>query len=231
MTTAAPLLLGGQHVGRAGQRLLARLPFRRQYRAGYLRKHQYGAPVQRGLTAGLGLLWGDNTSGLVGDGTNIRRLTPVPIASQLTFTTISAGGFHACGLTTAGAVYCWGSNAFGELGNGTTAASLVPVPIASVLTFASLSVGNRHNCALTAGGAAYCWGDNTDGLLGNGGSAGVSTTPVAVLGGLTFASVSAGRFHTCGVTTNGAAYCWGNNRSNTLGDGTSQTSLVPVRVR
>ena len=182
-------------------------------------------------TAGSGYCWGDNTSGLLGDGTNTRRPMPVPIASQLTFTTISAGGFHACGLTTEGAVYCWGSNAFGELGTGTTAPSLVPVPIASVLTFVALTVGNRHNCAVTAGGAAYCWGDNTDGILGNGSSTGGSTTPVPVLGGLTFASVSAGRFHTCGVTTNGTAYCWGDNRSNTLGDGTSENSPIPVRVR
>jgi hypothetical protein len=182
-------------------------------------------------TAGSGYCWGDNTSGLLGDGTATRRLTPVAIASQLTFTTIGAGGFHACALTTAGVVYCWGANEFGELGTGTTAASLVPVPVAGGLTFASLSVGNRHNCAVTADGSAYCWGDNTDGLLGNGISTGVSRTPVPVSGGLTLASVSAGRFHTCGVTTDGTGYCWGDNRSNTLGDGTNQNSLVPVRVR
>jgi alpha-tubulin suppressor-like RCC1 family protein len=182
-------------------------------------------------TTGAGYCWGDNTSGLLGDGTNVRRLIPVPIGSQLTFTAISAGGFHACGLTTAGAVYCWGSNDFGELGIGTKAASLVPVPIATSLSFVALTVGNRHNCALTASGAAYCWGDATDGLLGNGSFTGVSTTPVAVSGGLVFASVSAGRFHTCGVTTNGTAYCWGNNRSFTLGDGTNQNSALPVRVR
>ena len=182
-------------------------------------------------TAGSGYCWGDNPSGSLGDGTTTRRVTPVAIASQLTFTVIGAGGFHACALATAGAVYCWGSNSFGELGNGTTAASPVPVQVASAVTFASLSVGNRHNCALTAAGEAYCWGDNTDGLLGNGSAAGINTTPVPVQGGLTFASVSAGRFHTCGVTTSGTAYCWGSNRSFTLGDGTNENSLVPVRVR
>jgi alpha-tubulin suppressor-like RCC1 family protein len=182
-------------------------------------------------TAGSGYCWGDNTSGLLGDGTGTRRLTPVALASQLKFTMIGAGGFHACGLTTAGAVYCWGSNAFGELGTGTSASSLVPVPVAGGLTFASLSVGNRHNCAVTAAGAAYCWGDNFDGLLGNGSSTGVSTTPVPVSGGLAFTSVSAGRFHTCGVTTNGTAYCWGGNSSGTLGDGTRVNSSVPVRIR
>src|SRR2546422_467471 len=47
---------------------------------------------------------------------------------------------------------------------------------------------------------------------------------------LTFAAVSAGGYHTCGVTTAGTAYCWGDN---TLGDGsvriaTGRTSPVAV---
>jgi len=182
-------------------------------------------------TTGSGYCWGDNPSGELGDGTTTLRLTPVAISSQLTFTTISAGGFHACALTVAGVAYCWGFNEFGQLGTGTRATSLVPVPVAGGLTFASLSAGNRHTCGLTATGVAYCWGDNTDGRLGNGTAAVSSTTPVPVAGGLTFASVSPGRFHTCGVTTNGTAYCWGSNSSGALGDGTKQNSMVPVRVR
>ena len=42
-----------------------------------------------------------------------------------------------------------------------------------------------------------------------------------VAGGLTFAAVSAGGNHTCGVTTTGVAYCWGMNPMGELGIGTS----------
>jgi alpha-tubulin suppressor-like RCC1 family protein len=63
---------------------------------------------------------------------------------------------------------------------------------------------------MTASGAAYCWGDNYDGQLGNATATWPnSTTPVAVSGGLSFQSVSAGFSHTCGLTTSGASYCWG----------------------
>src|SRR2546430_15275906 len=46
----------------------------------------------------------------------------------------------------------------------------------------------------------------------------------------TFARVSAGGAHTCGVTSGGAAYCWGFNGDGQLGDGTTTNRLSPVLV-
>ncbi len=64
----------------------------------------------------------------------------------------------------------------------------------------------------------------THGLAAN------SATPVAVAGGLTFAAVSSGQGYACGVTTTGAAYCWGNNGNGQLGDGTTTNRTTPVAV-
>src|SRR2546427_13146232 len=47
---------------------------------------------------------------------------------------------------------------------------------------------------------------------------------------LMFAAVNAGGYHTCGVTTAGAAYCWGANDAGQLGDGTSTPDPSPVVV-
>jgi alpha-tubulin suppressor-like RCC1 family protein len=52
-------------------------------------------------------------------------------------------------------------------------------------------------------------------------------TPTAAL---SFRQVSAGFIHTCGVTTDNRAFCWGRNGHGQLGDGTFHARRRPVRV-
>ena len=59
----------------------------------------------------------------------------------------------------------------------------------------------------------------------------MTTVPVAVSGGLRFSALDAGwRYHTCGLTTNAAAYCWGFNVWGQLGNGSTEDAAVPVAV-
>jgi alpha-tubulin suppressor-like RCC1 family protein len=108
-----------------------------------------------------------------------------------------------------------------------TAAAVAP------LSFRQVSAGTRHTCGVTTTDQAYCWGYN--GFSTRGGQLGDGTTtqrlkPVAVLGGLRFSQISAGVDHTCGVTTDNRAYCWGVNDFGQLGDGTTEPKLTPVPV-
>jgi alpha-tubulin suppressor-like RCC1 family protein len=183
--------------------------------------------------AGAAYCWGHNAWGELGNGTNTNSSTPALVSGGLRFAVVSTGLIHTCGVTTAGAAYCWGSDFAGEQGTGhysDTSFSNTPVPVAGGLSFATISAGWWYTCGVTTTGAAYCWGWNAFGQGGLGGIGYSTPTPTAVLGGLVFAAVSASEYNTCGLTTDGAAYCWGFNSNGDLGDGSTQFSSVPVRV-
>jgi alpha-tubulin suppressor-like RCC1 family protein len=113
---------------------------------------------------------------------------------------------------------------------------LMPEPqaaLAAAQGAVSVSAGYAHSCAIESG-KAYCWGDNGYGQLGDGGTA-ASSIPVAVdtsgvLAGKTLTQIAAGYYDTCALDSTGAAYCWGYNASGQLGDGTTNSSSVPVAV-
>lgn len=49
-------------------------------------------------------------------------------------------------------------------------------------------------------------------------------------GSLRFVALAAGGRHTCGITTDSAAWCWGANDDGELGDGSLSASPAPVAV-
>ncbi len=150
---------------------------------------------------------------------------------ELSFTSISAGGDFGCGIATDQLLYCWGSDVEGQIGNGSDGAGIDP-SLATVKSerFTALSAGNNHACALNQVGTAYCWGSDSDGQLGDLRNIN-STTPIPVADtALQFRSISAGARHTCGVTTIGAAYCWGDGTFGQLGNGGTGQAQVPTLV-
>src|SRR5437588_9935792 len=94
------------------------------------------------------------------------------------------------------------------------------------VSFATIEAAAFHTCGRTTAGAAYCWGDNGAAQLGIGAlSPANATTPQAVSGGFTFASVSVGGFHACGLTAGGTAYCWGGDLYGGLGRGAAGPAI------
>jgi alpha-tubulin suppressor-like RCC1 family protein len=197
-----------------------------------------------GVTTGsVAYCWGRNRYGQLGDGSTIDREAPVPVSGGLEFVSITAGSWHTCGLTIDGYAYCWGLDSHGALGidQSTTETcadadgedrpcSTRPLSTTGGLIFTSVSAASHHTCGIAAGGLAYCWGDNADGQLGIGTfENSIPRVPLRVTGGLTLASIAAGGKHSCGITTGGEAYCWGENTTGSLGTGTTSTATpMPV---
>ena len=210
-----------------------------------------------GLTAeGRAFCWGSNRYGQLGSEQvkcqgypNAAATTsfwcstvPVEVQGGHRFKSISAGQLYTCGVTTQGALHCWGSNFMGVIGSadineGFTAVYPAPYPVAPETRFNSVFAGYGHACAIDVDGAAWCWGSGFVGQLGNGGTGaskctngGCERAPVRVSGNLKFKSIAAGGSHTCGLTTDDVAYCWGWGGSGALGTGATANQLTPTRV-
>jgi len=172
------------------------------------------------------------------NGTVAPGYAPYPIPTLIPsmkygYRAIAAGENHSCALSDGGEVVCWGNNAHGQLGTGSTSPDKVPEPVKVVGLppgIIDITVGFDHSCVLTAAGGVMCWGINDDGQLGDG-TNDASSVPKQV-SGLTsgVASIEAGAFHTCALTTGGAMRCWGCNWYGTLGDSTNNSKNTPSDV-
>jgi alpha-tubulin suppressor-like RCC1 family protein len=191
--------------------------------------------------AGGAKCWGDNTNGILGDGTSTGRAWAsdvtglasgvATVAVSKAWDGLDPGVAHSCALMTSGAVHCWGDNSLGQLGIG-TATGFSTTPAAPVLlggTAIAISAGWAHTCALMSDGGVRCWGANARGQLGDGTTADRST-PVAVAGLTGMVQVAAGPSHTCSMAPAGTVKCWGANGNGALGNGTTNSSSVPVGV-
>lgn len=187
-----------------------------------------------GLTPdGRAYAWGGNEYGQLGNGTTIASNVPVPVAGGLRFTSISTFYEHTVALTADGTAYTWGRNDLGQLGDGTTIDRHSPTPVATSLKFEAIDAGWRHTLALTADGQAYGWGDAGNGRLGDGDPGprpDPVTAPIAVAHGHSFAAVSAGNYHSLGLTADGRVYGWGFNVYGQVGDGTIVERHTPQPV-
>lgn len=175
--------------------------------------------------------WGTNSSGQLGDGTNVDRSAPVQVSVPGGARSVSVGEFHTCAVSRSAAVYCWGANSDGQLGVGSNVGIRVPVLVASLADTVLIAAGRKHTCALRATGQVQCWGDNLGFGLGTGRLAN-ATRPAPVLPWsgaeapiLTgVVSGSAATSHTCVRTTSGTVQCWGS----TSGSYGPSISLSPV---
>jgi alpha-tubulin suppressor-like RCC1 family protein len=123
---------------------------------------------------------------------------------------------------------------------------MVPVAVQADLKFSQLEAGSGTTCGLSTSGKAYCWGRNDLGQLGMGPASGgqigdQSLSPVSVgdpLASSVLKQIVTRGPKTCALTSEGKAYCWGNNTVFELGTTTAgvncyggkRCSLFPTAV-
>ena len=203
------------------------------------------------LADGTVLMWGKNFYALNGDGKGDQGPgcecvdSPKPVPGITGAMAISASPDIAMALISDGTVMAWGRNGEGDLGNGTSKPFVyegceceVPVHVSGLSGVSAIAAGKYDGAAILSDGTLRSWGYNGDGELGIGTFTGpescggdpCSKVPVAV-GGISGAgAIGVGIFHSVALLSDGTARAWGFNPFGQLGDGTTETSNVPVGV-
>lgn len=188
-----------------------------------------------------GFCWGYNFNGQLGDGSaldingnnGVNQNVPVLITGGTLWSSISAGGFHACGVAAnpGTPARCWGAGTSGQLGNDATTNTSTPSLVFGGLAWASIGAGGSHTCGVLTTGVGYCWGNNGNGELGDDNQPTDSDQPVQVIGSTTFERIDSGAGYSCGRSTTSQVFCWGANFSGQLGSpGTNAVKKVPTQI-
>lgn len=188
-----------------------------------LKLARFGGAFSCGSTMGELACWGAADRGQLGPSVTSSTFIATPIVLPDAVRDFALGRDHACALTQTG-VWCWGAGTEGQLGDFNAQDSAMPVRVplddafvtllADETTQVSLSLGEHHSCA-QAGSQVRCWGADDRGQLGQTNRntpLGVYSVPVGEVSG----ALQAGANHTCTLSTDGFAQCWGDNESGQI---------------
>ncbi|MFA5302970.1 MAG: archaellin/type IV pilin N-terminal domain-containing protein [Candidatus Nanoarchaeia archaeon] len=174
--------------------------------------------------------WGLNFNGQLGIGNTTQMLLPIEVLDSDNYVSVSASVTHTCGITADGTAKCWGSNGNGQLGIGNTTQMLSPIEVLDSDNYVSVSAGAYYSCAINNGSTIKCWGSNGNGQLGIGNTTEMNS-PINVDDSDKYLSLSS-RYgeHTCAITADGTAKCWGSAGSGQLGGGNGVQKESPAPV-
>jgi len=134
--------------------------------------------------------------------------------SPIKFVDVISQASGPCALATTGELYCWG------------VADPGPWRVDTPLRFTRVWSG-RNLCGQTRSNEYYCRGD-----LVREQSTNLNAPPPMfkrLSDGPPFRDITVGGTHMCGLTADGAAWCWGRKDSG-IGDGTTEARALPTAV-
>ncbi|MBV8195344.1 MAG: hypothetical protein JOY80_07430 [Candidatus Dormibacteraeota bacterium] len=124
---------------------------------------EYHTCVRQGVAV---TCWGYDSHGQLGNMST--SVSPTPVALPGSWSDISAGDLHTCGVQSDGSLWCWGSNERGELGIGSLIEHHEPMKVGSDTDWLAVQGGEEYTCALKHDGTLWCWGSNNRGQIGDG---------------------------------------------------------------
>ncbi len=185
-----------------------------------------------------GSLWamGGDEFGQLGDGTNIDQYRPEQVVAS-NVVAIAAGYGHSLFLKSDGSLWGMGYNLDGELGIGDTGFNTnVPVRIVSG-NVAKIAAGDFHSLYVTNDGSLWAMGYDIDGQLGDNSTLNTYLPEKVVPNNSVFTGlvgIAGGGLHSLYLFNQigalGSLWAMGDNQYGELGNGSTFTSYVPIRI-
>ena len=175
--------------------------------------------------------WGMNSTGQLGNNTQVNESSPVQIGALTDWASVSVGaGSASFAIKTDGTLWNWGSVAFGKSGRGSGVSAVSsPVQVGSDTTWSVVISGGNNAIAVKTDNTMWTWGQGQGGRLGNGATSNRSA-PVQI-GAAVWSKVSAtqGAFGFA-TRTDGTLWSWGRGDSGQLGVGNLTYYSSPIQV-
>ncbi|KAH7351537.1 hypothetical protein KP509_19G001900 [Ceratopteris richardii] len=126
---------------------------------------------------------------------------------------VAAAKHHSLVVTEGGEVFTWGSNREGQLGYTSVDTQATPRRVTTLkVRVVAAALANKHSAVLTEAGEVFTWGCNREGQLGYGTSNSASNPVprvVEYVKGKNFSAVSAAKYHTVVLGSEGEVFTWG----------------------
>lgn len=186
--------------------------------------------------------WGNDNWGQLGWGND--ALTGI--------TAVAAGTWHSVVLKKDGTVWAWGANYYGQLGYVSQQANPFPSQVPGLSDCTAVASAAYYSAALKKDGTVWAWGGGNptvrqvDGLNGivalamgesnqfalkNDGTVWDWSNGGTIVDGLSsIVAIAAGANHTLALKNDGTVWAWGDNSNGQFGDGTRDSSSIPIQV-
>jgi alpha-tubulin suppressor-like RCC1 family protein len=176
-------------------------------------------------------IWGDNTSGALGNFQNIGTSTPITtFAGGTNWKQVSSGDTATAAIKDDGTLWTWGSGFNGVLGNADITSRSTPVTtFAGGTNWKQVNAGDNYIAAIKTDGTLWTWGLGNFGQLGDSTNNSTVSTPITTFaGGTDWKQVSSGNAHATAVKTDGTLWAWGLGSNGALGNAQTTNRSTPV---
>jgi len=177
--------------------------------------------------------WGLGTGGMLGDGTEVSKSSPIQTSVDKGWLHAKGGYRHSIGIrqnVATNTLWSWGSGNWGGLGDNSVTAKSSPVQTSVGGTnWAKMSRSRYGGLAIKTDGTLWAWGRNFEGQVGDG-TVVQRNTPVQIGFDTNWSSIGCGYYASSAVKTDGTLWTWGNNQFGGLGHSDTTKRSSPTQV-